>query len=160
MCIRDRDTTVKQVKDFICSVYTHSLNLRRNDIKLIYKGQLLHENNFAGNSSKISEYVREPHEVKIHVQINQEYTESGPGFWNEVFNNPNIFQFMPPDTRSQSPVNFAAAHGQPPAVTPYNDQGVQYVTESGNAIVVSTDEHYKKCIINGNEVVFLSLIHI
>ncbi|CAI4035451.1 hypothetical protein SMKI_13G0990 [Saccharomyces mikatae IFO 1815] len=149
------DTTVKQVKDFICSVYTHSLNLRRNDIKLIYKGQLLHENNFAGNSSKISEYVREPHEVKIHVQINQEYTESGPGFWNEVFNNPNIFQFMPPDTRSQSPVNFAAAHGQPPAVTPYNDQGVQYVTESGNAIVVSTDEHYKKCIINGNEVVFI-----
>ena len=149
------DTTVKQVKDFICSVYTHSLNLRRNDIKLIYKGQLLHENNFAGNSSKISEYIKEPHEVKVHVQINQEYTESGPGFWNEVFNNPNIFQFMPPDTRSQSPVSFAPTQGQSSAAIPEDEQGVQYVTESGNDDIVPTDELYRKCIINGNEVVFI-----
>ncbi|CAI4047787.1 Usa1p SKDI_13G1070 [Saccharomyces kudriavzevii IFO 1802] len=149
------DTTVKQVKDFICSVYTHSLNLKRNDIKLIYKGQLLHENNFAGNSSKISEYIKEPHEVKVHVQINQEYTESGPGFWNEVFNNPNLFQFMPPDTRSQSPVNFGSAQEQLPAVMLGDDQGVQYMSESGNDVIVPTDELYRKCIINGDEVVFI-----
>lgn len=148
------DTTVKQVKDFICSVYTHSLNLRRNDIKLIYKGQLLHENNFAGNSSKISEYIKEPHEVKVHVQINQEYTESGPGFWNEVFNNPNIFQFMPPDTRSQSPVSFAPTQGRSPAAIRGEERGIPYVTESGNDIV-PTDELYRKCIINGDEVVFI-----
>ncbi|EJS42459.1 usa1p [Saccharomyces arboricola H-6] len=151
------ETTVKQVKDFICSVYTHSLSLTRNDIKLIYKGQLLHENNFAGNSSKISEYIKEPHEVKVHVQINQEYTESGPGFWNEVFNNPNIFQFMPSDTRSQSPVNFVPAQEQAPTVLLGNDQDMQYVTESGKDIIVSTDELYRKCIINGNEVVFIPI---
>ncbi|CAI4049224.1 hypothetical protein SUVZ_13G1080 [Saccharomyces uvarum] len=149
------ETTVKQVKDFICSVYTHSLNLRRNDIKLIYKGQLLHESNFAGNSSKISEYIKEPHEVKIHVQINQEYTESGPGFWNEVFNNPNLFQFMPPDTRSQSPVNFVPVQEQSPPSMLDDDKGVQYVTESAKDVIVPTDELYRKCIINGNEVVFI-----
>jgi U1 SNP1-associating protein 1 len=121
---------------------------------LIYKGQLLHENNFAGNSSKISEYIKEPHEVKVHVQINQEYTESGPGFWNEVFNNPNIFQFMPPDTRSQSPVSFAPTQGRSPAAIRGEERGIPYVTESGNDIV-PTDELYRKCIINGDEVVFI-----
>ena len=92
--------------------------------------------------------------MKVHVQINQEYTESGPGFWNEVFNNPNIFQFMPPDTRSQSPVSFAPTQGRSPAAIRGEERGIPYVTESGNDIV-PTDELYRKCIINGDEVVFI-----
>lgn len=93
------NTTVEQVKEFICSAYTHALRLSPNDVKLIYKGQLLHRLDLAGNLAKIMEYVKEPEGAKLHVYISQEYTEPGPGFWSELFHNPDRFDFM--NTRSQ-----------------------------------------------------------
>ncbi|GCE97915.1 hypothetical protein ZYGM_003861 [Zygosaccharomyces mellis] len=93
------NTTVEQVKEFICSVYTHALRLSPSDVKLIYKGQLIHRLDLAGNPSKIMDYVKEPQGTKLHVYINQEYNEPGPGFWNELFNNPARFDFM--NVRSQ-----------------------------------------------------------
>lgn len=93
------NTTVEQVKEFICSVYTHALRLSPNDVKLIYKGQLIHRLDLAGNPSKIMEYVKDPELAKLHVYINQEYSEPGPGFWSELFNNPDRFDFM--NARSQ-----------------------------------------------------------
>lgn len=93
------NTTVEQVKEFICSVYTHALRLSPSDVKLIYKGQLIHRLDLAGNPSKIMDYVKDPQGTKLHVYINQEYNEPGPGFWSELFNNPARFDFM--NVRSQ-----------------------------------------------------------
>lgn len=95
-------TTVEQVKVFICSAYTHALRLSPSDVKLIYKGQLIHRLDLAGNPSRIMEYVKEPQGAKLHVYINQEYTEPGPGFWSELFHNPDRFDFM--NARSQQQV--------------------------------------------------------
>lgn len=89
------DTTVQQVKEFICSAYTHSLRLSPADVKLVYKGQLIHRLDLAGKPCHIMEYIKEPSTVvKLHVYINQEYTEPGPGFWSELFHSPDRFDFM------------------------------------------------------------------
>lgn len=101
------DTTILEVKDFICSVYAHSLRITPEDIKLIYKGCILHERNGASNEpNKVLNFVTEHVGAKLHVHINHEYSEPGPGFWNELFYAPDRFEFMPKrnhltDTASQ-----------------------------------------------------------
>lgn len=99
----NNETTVKDVKDFVRSVYTHTLHLDANDIKLVYKGRLMED-----DDSKVIdtiEYGSVSNKIyKIHVQINQEFHEpSGPGFWNELFSNPNLFDFVSSTTRLNTP---------------------------------------------------------
>ncbi|KAM3160561.1 U1 SNP1-associating protein 1 [Lachancea thermotolerans] len=88
------ETTVHEMKEFICTVYGHTLRLTPADVKLVYKGQLLQEANSTGQPSKVLEYISESRGAKVHVFINQEYTEPGPGFWNELFNSSERFTFM------------------------------------------------------------------
>ncbi|EDO17677.1 hypothetical protein Kpol_1004p52 [Vanderwaltozyma polyspora DSM 70294] len=88
------ETTVDDVKEYICSIYANSLRLYHRDIKLSFDGHHIHTMNAAGNLSKIAEYITELEGAKIHLQINQEYIEPGPGFWSELFSSPNRFNFM------------------------------------------------------------------
>ncbi|CUS23789.1 LAQU0S11e04324g1_1 [Lachancea quebecensis] len=88
------DTTVHEMKEFICTVYGHTLRLTPADVRLVYKGQLLQDANSVGQPSKVLEYISESRGAKVHVFINQEYTEPGPGFWNELFNSSERFTFM------------------------------------------------------------------
>lgn len=159
------DTTVEQVKEFICSVYTHSLSLSTTDIKLIYKGQLVHVADFAGNPSKIMEYINEPGSAKIHVQINQDFNEPGPGFWNELFNSPEAFDFIhrrhqteeaasQPMTHSTSTRSQAASlptNEMPVSIQRTENRRYHYITTSG-LNVHSTHESFIKCTVDGNEV--------
>lgn len=90
------DTTILDVKNFICSVYAHALRLQPHDIKLIYKGCILHELNGASNEpNRILKFITEPTGAKLHVHITHEYSEPGPGFWNELLFAPDRFEFMP-----------------------------------------------------------------
>ncbi|CDO92089.1 unnamed protein product [Kluyveromyces dobzhanskii CBS 2104] len=90
------DTTVLDVKNFICSVYAHALRLQPTDIKLIYKGCILHELSGASNEqNRILKFITEPTEAKLHVLITHEYSEPGPGFWNELLFASDRFDFMP-----------------------------------------------------------------
>ncbi|QLQ78339.1 hypothetical protein HG537_0A05860 [Torulaspora globosa] len=159
------DTTVEQVKEFICSVYTHSLSLSTNDIKLIYKGQLVHVADFAGNPSKIMGYINEPGSAKIHVQINQEFNEPGPGFWSELFNNSDAFDFIhrrnqAEEITSQPMMNSTSTRSQaaslpinemPATIQRTENRRYHYVTTSG-LNVHSTHESFIKCTVDGNEV--------
>lgn len=159
------DTTVEQVKEFICSVYAHSLRLQTTDIKLIYKGQLVHIKDFAGNPSKIMEYINEPGSAKIHVHINQEFNEPGPGFWSELFNNPEPFNFLHQRTQSEEPtsqtmMHSASARSQtaslavseiPASLQGTGDRRYHYVTKSG-LNVYSSHENYIKCSVDGKDV--------
>lgn len=89
------DTTILDVKNFICSVYAHTLRLTPHDIKLIYKGCILHERNGATNEdNKILKFITEHVGAKLHVHINHNYSEPGPGFWNELLFAPDRFAFM------------------------------------------------------------------
>ncbi|AMD21616.1 HFL240Wp [Eremothecium sinecaudum] len=96
------DTTVDEVKEFICSVYGHTLRLSPSDVRLIYSGQLVHDRNFSGSPSKILEYISDTNHTKLHVKITQEYLETGPGFWSELFNSPDRFSFHPTRTSSSA----------------------------------------------------------
>lgn len=159
------DTTVEQVKEFICSVYTHSLSLSTTDIKLIYKGQLVHVADFAGNPSKMMEYINEPGSAKIHVHINQEFNEPGPGFWSELFNNPEAFDFMrqrhqPPTVTSHSMLQSTSTRSQatsipasetPVTVLDVENRRFRYVTKAGSTIN-SSHENYIKCSVDGRDV--------
>ncbi|QLL30776.1 hypothetical protein HG536_0A05910 [Torulaspora globosa] len=159
------DTTVEEVKEFICSVYTHSLSLSTNDIKLIYKGQLVHVADFAGNASKIMEYINEPGSAKIHVQINQDFNEPGPGFWSELFNSPEAFDFihrrnqteevtsqpMMHSTSARSQAASLPANEMPASIQRTENRRYRYVTRSG-LIVHSSHESYIRCTVDGKEV--------
>lgn len=159
------DTTVEDVKEFLCSVYAHALRLTPVDIKLIYKGQLLHDNNYAGSPSKILEYISESTGAKVHVHINQEYTEPGPGFWSELFNSPDRFSFMPTRTESTNSnssetrnstgateprTQDESLHVNDPNLAAISDirKDYEYITESGS-VVERTGQNYEKVIIDG-----------
>lgn len=99
-------TTVLDVKNFICSVYAHALRLQPSDIKLIYKGCIIHELNGASNEpNKILKFITKPNGAKLHVHISHEYSEPGPGFWSELLFAPDRFDFMPTRTQSQDSSN-------------------------------------------------------
>lgn len=165
------DTTVEQVKDFICSAYTHSLSLSSNDIKLIYKGQLVHRLDFAGNPSKVMEYINESEGAKMHVYINQEFNEPGPGFWSELFNNPDRFDFMRSRTTVSSHFMLPSSSSQSQAhslFVPQPDMQAslqeispkyEFVTESG-VPVERSNEVYVKCSIPGEKDVYISANHL
>lgn len=157
------ETTVEQVKEFICSVYGHALRLTPLDVKLIYKGQLLHDKNYAGRSSKVLEYISESRGAKVHVQINQEYTEPGPGFWSELFNSPDRFSFMNGRSSSSEAPSISqdtAAIPEPAMLQRENnlsqrseqhiDCDHQFVTDSGSAIE-RTGLKYEKILVSGQE---------
>ncbi|AGO14111.1 AaceriAER311Wp [[Ashbya] aceris (nom. inval.)] len=87
------DTTVQEVKEFICSVYGHTLLLSPSDVKLIYSGQLVQDQNNRGEPIKILEYITDSEHTKLHVKVSEEFREPGPGFWSELFTNPERFSF-------------------------------------------------------------------
>lgn len=165
------DTTVEQVKDFVCSAYTHSLSLSSNDIKLIYKGQLVHRLDLAGNPSKVMEYINESEGAKIHVHINQEFNEPGPGFWSELFNNPDRFDFMRSQTMVSSHFMLPSSSSQsqthslfvpkPEMRASIQEISPQYefVTEAG-VPVERSNEVYVKCSIGGEKDIYISANHL
>ncbi|QLG72828.1 hypothetical protein HG535_0D05370 [Zygotorulaspora mrakii] len=161
------ETSVEEVKEFICSAYTHSLRLSTNDIKLIYKGQLIHTLDFAGQPSKITDYINGTDGAKIHVHINQEYNEPGPGFWSELFNGADRFEFLPqrnlesqpmmPSFSSQSRVTLtpmSPPETQLPLMEVSDQAGFQFSTESSLSLLQG-DEPYFKCLVDGKDEVFV-----
>ena len=88
------DTTVEDVKEYICNTYANSLRLYHRDITLFYQSYHLHTLNAAGKLSLIMEYIDKPEGAKINVLISQEFIKPGPGFWFELFSSPHIFNFM------------------------------------------------------------------
>lgn len=87
------DTTVQEVKEFICSVYGHTLMISPSDVKLVYSGQLVQDMNHRGAPIKILEYISDNEHTKLHVKVSEEFREPGPGFWSELFTNPERFSF-------------------------------------------------------------------
>lgn len=160
------ETTVEDVKEFICSVYTHSLRLSTSDIKLIYKGQLVHELDFAGQTSRIMEYINGTDGAKIHVHINQEYNEPGPGFWSDLFNSPGRFEFSPlRNLESQSMLPSFSSQSRatsnpmsPPEIQSslmeVGNSKCEFLTESGLPFEVGK-EPYFKCLVDGEDEVFI-----
>ncbi|SCV01350.1 LAMI_0G10946g1_1 [Lachancea mirantina] len=165
------DTTVLEVKEFICSVYAHALRLAPYDVKLIYKGQLLHENNYAGSPSKVLEYISDSRNAKVHVQVSQDYNEPGPGFWSELFSNSDRFSFA--EARGGQGGSFASrrgsdpprSHNQPTLTGSTETSGferatgirsretgkqTEYMTTSGRQIE-RTGETYEKVMVSGRE---------
>lgn len=153
------DTTVEHVKEFICSVYAHALRLSTNDIKLIYKGQLVHMTDFAGNPAKMMSYINEPGRANIHVHINQEFNEPGPGFWSELFSHRETLE----GTRTEA-VDVAAHSMQPSSSVrsqthPTNPSPIvaagkrqyKYVTSSGVPVQL-TEERFVKCMLNDEQI--------
>ncbi|KAL3235065.1 U1 SNP1-associating protein 1 [Nakaseomyces bracarensis] len=165
------DTTVKDVKNFVCSVYTHTLHLTTNDIKLIYKGRLME--NDASKVRDSIEYGSAPNKIyKIHVQINQEFHEpSGPGFWSELFSNPNLFDFVSSSTRLNTPAltptpttdNLRAMalhralsnlHSVTSQDGSHAEPGLEFFTENEEKIQPTSGELYVRCLVGeeGKEV--------
>lgn len=157
------DTTVEQVKEFICSVYAHALRLMTSDIKLIYKGQLVHATDFAGNPAKMMSYINEPGRAKIHVHINQEFNEPGPGFWTELFSQSEtspdsereaaepVAHSMQPSLSVRSQTQSVHLSANPTPIPATGNRKYRYVTESGTPIEV-TDERFAKCILGDEQI--------
>ncbi|SCV05646.1 LANO_0H12068g1_1 [Lachancea nothofagi CBS 11611] len=154
------ESTVQDVKDFICSVYGHALRLTPADVRLIYKGQLLRDTKSSGELSKVLDYVSESRGAKVHVHINQEYTEPGPGFWNELFNNNDRFSFMNRSSseNTENTQNTPVADVAPEINTTQTSAEIpnlsssqnSYFTESGTQIE-RTGQIYEKVLISGQE---------
>ncbi|KAI8386670.1 uncharacterized protein GWK60_G06985 [Nakaseomyces glabratus] len=160
----DENTTVRDVKEFVCSVYTHTLSLSVEDIKLVYKGNLLKE-----NGSKIMSCIEYGSEAsgtyKLHVQINQEFNEpAGPGFWSELFSNPNLFDYVQSSTRLNTPAltrtptseNLATPSLQRlnsnlRSVSPFEamakEPELEFFDEEGRKLVPLEGELYWKCLL-------------
>ncbi|KAL6950030.1 hypothetical protein ACO0QE_000700 [Hanseniaspora vineae] len=95
--------TVKDVKEYICSVYAHATRINTKDVRLILHGQILEDNSVpivsyyprVSNGESSTPHTRH---LKVHVVVNTEgffrYDENEPGFWTELFHNPNRFAFM------------------------------------------------------------------
>ncbi|AET39184.1 Usa1p Ecym_4105 [Eremothecium cymbalariae DBVPG len=138
------DTTVQDVKEFICSVYGHALRISPSDIMLVYGGQLIDDANYAGRSCRILEYISDTNYRKLHVKINEEFNQpGGPGFWSELFSSPDRFSFNPIRPNS-SPYQHAYQHVHEitPATsatfmnrTPYNN--LQHLTSFSSMVTPS-----------------------
>ncbi|SCU94365.1 LADA_0G08108g1_1 [Lachancea dasiensis] len=151
----DPNTTVSDVKEFICTVYGHALRLTNADVKLIYKGHLLRDTNSSGQLSKVLDYISETQGAKVHVQINQEYTEPGPGFWSELFNNSDRFSFMnrslSENTQNTQTPDLAQQPILPTQETAQNlFTEAEFVTETG-ALIERTGQVFEKVVISGQE---------
>ncbi|CEP63695.1 Usa1p LALA0_S09e00430g [Lachancea lanzarotensis] len=152
----NNETKVQDLKDFICSVYGHTLRLAREDIKLIYKGHLLHENTLSGDPAKALDYLNERGEVKIHVQINEEYTEPGPGFWNELLSSRDRFSFMPRTVRNERAMPSSIPlqerqdlrFSEADAISSSSPQ--EFFTQTG-AEIQRTGQFFEKVSISGHE---------
>lgn len=156
-------STVMDVKYFICSVYGHALRVTPQDVKLIYKGQLLHEKNSRGDLTKIMDHVNDPNDSKIHVNISQEFHVAGPGFWTELFTNPNIFAHFNTDNLNSATSATPRSASNPSKLDgPVDDsvgledvkeqtkKDVEFVTESGSKIEI-LEGLYRRCLIDGKE---------
>ncbi|EDO18907.1 hypothetical protein Kpol_1023p76 [Vanderwaltozyma polyspora DSM 70294] len=82
----DSDTTVNDVKEFICCVYMHSLSICRSNVKLIYKGRLIKSTNDDNEPSHIVQDVGIDDKAKIHVQITTESADVEAEFYEDLFN--------------------------------------------------------------------------
>lgn len=159
------DTTVEHVKEFICSVYAHALRLSTSDIKLIYKGQLVHTSDFAGNPAKMMSYVNEPGRAKVHVHISQEFSVPGPGFWSELFSHQEVTDVpqsradtteyaahaMQPSSSVRSQAHSVPVTTSPNTTTAAGNRRYRYVTSSG-ATVQPTEERFVKCLLNDEQI--------
>lgn len=171
-------TTVNNVKEFICSVYGHPLRLSPANVRLIYNGQPLHDKDFSGSPKKILEYVSGANHTKFHVKINQEFTDSGPDFWPELFNISDIFTFDPQNKNTRTiestqnaerlrfkeragsgtnrfhDPNIISKNGRPKngnCITTSSTQEVEpnYFTESGEPLN-RTGEIFEKVLVGGS----------
>ncbi|SCU88719.1 LAFA_0E14202g1_1 [Lachancea sp. 'fantastica'] len=150
------DSTVQDIKDFICLVYGHTLRLTREDVKLIYKGHLLSDDTSSGHPTKALDYIHEREDVKIHVEINQEYTEPGPGFWNELLSSRDRFSFMPRTARNERVVPSVTApqeRSEPRPVhevSSFSSLPQEFFTETG-AEIKRTGQYFEKVLVSGQE---------
>jgi len=162
----DSRTTVTGVRQFVCDVYSASQTISLEDVKLVYKGQLVHDKNFAENDATILSYIDMKHGSQLHVQVSvqQTYGQTDP-FWSE----PGLVDDIPTQVH-QKPVPTPTVNEIPRLDTPIalnTNEGMQthFATESGRPIHVSphllnTDTQYVEATledINGNsEAVLIS----
>ncbi|KAH3899488.1 uncharacterized protein SCODWIG_03459 [Saccharomycodes ludwigii] len=171
----NENTTISDVKNFLCSVYAHATRINSKDIKLIYQGQLLDcekepkkkiLSTITHNAD--SNIIREEDgtmHFKIHVSINTDgffrYDENEPGFWTELFHNPNRFSFMNRGVNAPTPENATGRINKRENVvsnsnivinngtTDLSPEEYEFYTEEGDQ-VHRTCESYEKVYIKGS----------
>ncbi|CCE62902.1 hypothetical protein TPHA_0D02650 [Tetrapisispora phaffii CBS 4417] len=159
------DTTVDDIKDYICEAYSNALRLYHRDISLYYKGHRCNSTNAMGEFLKVTEYIENPNGAHIDVVIEQEFIEPGPGFWAELFNSPYRFNFMhsgsywdphgeenvPNSSDNESRHNISDSQSVEEAEL---NKNIKFITELGSEIV-RKDEYYIKCTTSNNEEVYV-----
>ncbi|SMN17832.1 similar to Saccharomyces cerevisiae YML029W USA1 Scaffold subunit of the Hrd1p ubiquitin ligase that also promotes ligase oligomerization [Maudiozyma saulgeensis] len=136
----DSRTSVGEVRQFVCDVYSASQTISPKDVKLIYKGQLVHDKNFAENDARILSCIDMRHGAQLHVQVTEQQTYGlTDSFWNE----PGLVDDVPNQVHQNntpiSSVNEIPGLDTPIAININEETKPHFVTESGRPINVSSD---------------------
>lgn len=141
----DSQTTVEQVKEFICSIYKHSKDISPLDIKLIYRGNLLRILNDDGTNTLILDLVvAGESSIKLHVLFDADHLEIEHEFWD----NSSVEQV---NVSGSEEFTSHGAEVEVESVFSQDNAVVRFFTESGVEIQ-PTETLYKKCIVDGKEV--------
>lgn len=130
----DDNTTIRDVREFVCINYCESETISNYDVKLVYKGQLLNDTLNSDKPTTIMSCIDMNHGAQLHVQVQHQLHEITDSFWNE----PELIDDKPlllhqsqtnPDTLSI-----------PRMDTPILDSPkTEYITESGEKIYTMFD---------------------
>lgn len=161
--IVDSNTSVKDIRQFIGNVYAASEAVRLDDIKLIYKGQLVHDKNFVGNDATVMSYIDANRITKFHVQVRKREFDLVDNFWLE----PSLVDDIPDIADTEFNVIGGTSNNNGSNDSNFDflqENGLNqfhYATESGDAIEISSTDYNSnnelmKCSINGREEVFIN----
>lgn len=164
------ETTVNSAKEYISCVYMHSLSICLSEVKLIYKGRLIP--NIDGNNDPtiLKELLGSDLFPKIHVQISTQCVSSNVEFWNELFadlmdSTPQTHKKKEAKITEEIPEDLMQKKNNLPSevggieVTPTMEKiggkvPMEYRTE-GSEKIIPTGKLFERCIINGNEEVYI-----
>ncbi|CCF57553.1 hypothetical protein KAFR_0C05620 [Kazachstania africana CBS 2517] len=149
----DSSTSVEDVKNFICCIYMQSSNVTPDNVKLIYRGQLIPNKTLTGHPATIKSYINEFHAGKLHVQVAQYNSITLDKFWSEPFqhSNENISIVDPSDRPIHVTADRFMNEQQGSTYEAREPVRSKYVTESGK-IVQPQKGLYRKCLVDGREV--------
>ncbi|CCK68786.1 Usa1p KNAG_0B03440 [Huiozyma naganishii CBS 8797] len=165
-----KSTTVLDVKRYISQTCnTYALNVPLDEIKLVYKGQKVHEKNYAGQDALITDYTRDDLSAAVHVQLMCTSGTKIDTFWVEslIREKEALHPCMPLEQTSSS-VDVPAtsdSNAKPPQeahTSEVDDESINSVpqTPEGDTVetlttIDPTIVHYIKCLTPDGTEVFL-----
>lgn len=139
--VMDESTPVAAVRQFVCDVYSNPADpITAAEVKLVYRGQLVHDKNFAGHDATLLSCIDVNHGAQLHVQIAQ--TQGGAP--HEPFWEHSDFVYDAPlcgERQENKDIEATAKES--------SDNELRYVTDDGVAVSVDStygDAHYARIL--------------